>query len=232
MRFLERLAALFQPVVPARLFWRVHGLVAAVITPVRFTYLSGHFRSSIVHRPIDKGGNPSPWMTYPIINFLEGKDFAEKRVLEWGAGQSTLWWSERAKQVVSYEADPSWFEVVRSRAPANVTLRLVNENVDAPPVELRGERFDVIVVDGLDRLGCARASIDLLAEDGALILDDAEQPWSEPGYPILDLMRQHGFQRIDFFGHAPAVIRRHCTSVFFKERCFLLLGTENPRRYD
>jgi hypothetical protein len=226
------MAAFLRPILPVGAFWRLHGFVAAVITPFRFSYLTGHFRSSIVHRPIDGGGRPSLWMTYPVINFLEGKDFKEKRVLEWGSGQSTLWWSRRAKEVVSFESDSSWFELVRSRAPGNVKIHLVNENIDGLPSEWLDGKFDLIVVDGLDRVACARASVGLLAEDGALIMDDAEQPWSPQGFPIIDLMRERGFQRIDFFGHAPAVIRRHCTSVFFKQNCFLLLGTEIPRRYD
>jgi len=229
---LERLGHVAGLVLPQPVFWRVHGVVAAFITPVRFSYLSGHFRASIVHRSIDKTGAPILWMTYPVVHFLEGKDFTGRRVLEWGSGQSTLWWSTRAKQVVSFEADPAWFNFVRARAPANVTLHLVKENLGGLPADLLQDKFDVIIVDGLDRVACAEASIDLLTSDGAMILDDAEQTWSAEGYRILDLMTRQGLQRIDFFGHAPAVIRRHCTSLFFRDRCFLLAGAENPRKYD
>jgi len=232
MRFLGRVAAVLEKILPERVFWRIHGFVVAFATPVRFGHVSGHFRSSIVHRPMDNQGRPSPWMTYPVINFLEGKDLKDKRILEWGAGQSTMWWAARAREVVSFEADQTWFKFVSGRIPSNVKLGLVDERLNKVPPDLLNDKFDIVVVDGLDRVAAARISVDMLAEDGALIMDDSEQPWSPQGYPILDFMRERGFQRIDFFGHAPAVIRRHCTSVFIKQRCFLLAGTEIPRQYD
>jgi hypothetical protein len=181
---------------------------------------------------MDYKGRPSPWMTFPVINFLEGKDLKGKRILEWGSGQSTMWWAARAREVVSFESDRTWFNFVRGRIPSNVKLDLVDERLINVPTDLLKDKFDIVVIDGLDRVAAARMSVDLLVEDGALIMDDSEQPWSPEGYPVLDIMRERGFQRIDFFGHAPAVIRRHCTSVFIKQRCFLLAGTEIPRQYD
>jgi hypothetical protein len=67
------------------------------------------------------------------------------------------------------------------------------------------------------------------------VLDDAEQPWavdSNGHYPIIELMRSHNFQRVDFFGFAPAAMRRHCTSLFFRERCFLFQDLAQPTDYD
>jgi predicted O-methyltransferase YrrM len=174
-------------------------------------------------------------MTYPAIAFLENRDFRERRVLEWGSGQSTFWWAVRAQHVVSYESDTEWFESVRRRAPANVLVRLVSNDLHDLPADFAGQRFDVVVVDGLDRLRCAEKSLDLLVDDGVLVLDDAEQPWSVDSnghYPIIELMRSHNFQRVDFFGFAPAVIRRHCTSLFFRDRCFLFEGLAQPTDVD
>jgi hypothetical protein len=44
------------------------------------------------------------------------------RVLEFGAGNSTCWWADRASKVVSVEHDPNWAEAVRNRNLANVTV--------------------------------------------------------------------------------------------------------------
>jgi predicted O-methyltransferase YrrM len=174
-------------------------------------------------------------MTYPATAFLEGKDFTRKSILEWGSGQSTLWWATRAARVVSFESDREWFDRVEKGISKNVTLELVDDDLTRLPAWLFGMKFDLIVVDGLNRFLCARVSQQLLAEGGAIILDDAEQfyaPYGDNRHVIVDFMRENGFSRADFFGHAPAVIRRHCTSVFFKSKCFLFAGEENPANYD
>jgi len=231
VKLLEPLSRIAGRLLPERVFWRVHGFVAAVITPISFSYATGHFRSSVVHRPIDRHGKPVLWMTYPTIDFLERKDFTNKTVLEWGAGQSTLWWASRASRVVSFESDPGWFRLVSRNAPRNVRLHLIEDNLSTLPEGLHNQSFDIIVIDGLNRAACTEKSVPLLAPGGALILDDSQQPWSGPGsdrYVIIDFLRDSGFQRIDFFGYAPAVIRQHCTSLFFKGECFLLAGTEVP----
>jgi hypothetical protein len=86
------------------------------------------------------------------------------------------------------------------------------------------------VIDGFDRFKCAVRSLDHLKPGGAILLDNSDGYWGERGqYPILDLFRDNAFQRIDFFGFAPGVIRPHCTSLFFRGQSFLLAGTENVR---
>jgi hypothetical protein len=98
-------------------------------------------------------------------------------------------------------------------------------------VLLNGQQFDVLVVDGLDRYQCAIRSLTHLKPGGAVLLDDSNGYWGprEGQYPILELFRIHGFQRIDFFGYAPGVILPRGTSLFFKEGTFLLSGAENVR---
>src|SRR5262245_4561702 len=71
----------------------------AILTPILFTVHQGHFRSALARKAVDATGHPLPWYTYPAIQFLSAKDFCGRRVLEFGAGQSTLWWSARAGQV-------------------------------------------------------------------------------------------------------------------------------------
>jgi predicted O-methyltransferase YrrM len=151
-------------------------------------------------------------------------------VLEWGAGQSTLFWALRAKEVVAFESDRRWSNILMKAKPPNALIHLVKN--DALNVEslLNGERFDVIVVDGLDRWKCAERSLDLLTPGGAIIVDDAERN-SGPrrGYGCIERYREAGFSRMDFYGYSPGNTTQHCTSVFFRGECFLLRGVENPQ---
>ena len=90
-----------------------------------------------------------------------------------------------------------------------------------------------MVIDGLERLRCAQVSVRIVSLEGAIILDDAEGYWGgerNHTYPILDLLRAQGFQRVDLFGYRPGVIKPQCTSIFFRGECFLFDGAEAPRR--
>ena len=227
---LKRLAAAFRQRLPRQLFRLVGATGAAVLTPVSFSLRTGHFRSALRSRAVDAAGAPLPWYTYPAIDFLAHQDVTGRRVLEWGAGHSTLWWAGRAVSIVAFESDPEWFAWIRRAAP-QAAIHHVPDDLTGVDEHLGGARFDLIIVDGLDRYRCAVRSVGLLADGGAILLDDSEGYWGRDGeYPILDLMRAQGFQRVDFYGFAPGVYWPHCTSLFFRDRCFLLTGARPPER--
>ena len=54
-----------------------------------------------------------PWLTFPSINFLNKNINKQMTVFEYGSGGSTLFWSERIKQIISVEHDKKWYEKVK-----------------------------------------------------------------------------------------------------------------------
>lgn len=196
----------------------------AVLTPIRFSLATGHWRSSIATNALSAQGAPLPWYTYPAIDFLAQRNFTDRRVLEFGGGQSTSWWAQRASQVVTIEEDQAWYENLKARVSGNVELHHVPADLKTRDVSaIRDildncgkERFDVIVVDGHLRREAAAMAFDYLGPDGALILDNAE------GYGFYDEIRSRTCRRVDFYGFAPGVSKRHCTSLVFLDKCFLL----------
>lgn len=218
-------AALPKPV------WEISRKTAnAVLGPVHFSLETGHLRSCLKSRAMDRHGGPLPWYTYPAIQFLLPKEFSGKRVLEWGGGQSTFFWARRAKEVVTFESDERWCNALAKHKPPNALVHSVNKDTSNVEALLNRERFDVIVVDGLDRWKCAERSLDLLSPDGAIIVDDAERNGGpKPGYGCIDLYRNAGLSRIDFYGYSPGNTTQHCTSIFFRGGCFLFRGVENPQ---
>lgn len=206
----------------------------AFITPFRFSLRSGHWRSSWAGKALDRHGRPLPWYTYPAIDFLFSADFSSQSVFEFGAGQSTLWWAERAAQVSSVEDDASWFEAVKvmTRGHANVRLTLA-QDPEQYAAATSGARFDLVVLDGGDRNRCAASAMMAVRDDGVVIFDNSNWNWGPPGtWPILDRFRDAGFMRVDFWGHAPGVVRPHCTSIFFKAGARLFSGARPPLARD
>lgn len=216
----------FAPVkryVPASVWRPIKGLVTAVLTPMWFSYTTGHLRSSFKLAAVTRKGEPLPWYTYPCIHFLQFRDFQGKKVLEFGGGQSTLWWAGRAERVVTLDPSGPWCERLKTLVPANVTLHEIPMDSPAACVEKVNAvfdaneygPFDVIVIDGMYRYEMIEIALRLRSETGVVIADDAEIHGFHEGF------KPSGLQRIDFFGHQPAAFLPHCTSIFFDRESFL-----------
>ncbi len=96
-------------------------------------YLSSSgWRESAERKLALRDGKPLPWFTYSAIAFLEEQISPDLAIFEYGGGQSTLYWAERVRRVVSVDHDPAFAEHVRSRMPGNVDFQLVEENAPLP----------------------------------------------------------------------------------------------------
>lgn len=208
---------------PQSLWHPMRALGTAVVTPFRFGIETGHFSSSLAMEAKSKSGAPLPWYTYPAIDLLSLRAFADRNVLEFGGGQSTLWWAGRAKSVSTIEENFDWYSKIKNKMPSNVSLHHVPADTVgrkiAPVIDviskLAIKKFDVVIIDGHLRAELVPIAFDLLTDDGAVIFDNAE------GYDCYQVTRGSGAMRVDFYGFAPGVSLRHCTSIFFKPGCFL-----------
>lgn len=221
---LHRSAASLRRVLPGALWRPLRAVATGALTPLRFSISTGHWKSSLAMSARSAADMPTPWYTYPAIDFLRQRDFSGHTVLEFGGGQSTLWWSARARSVLTIEENAERFARLVPRIGANVALHNVPIDPTTQPLlrirsvieESRIRKFDVIVVDGHLRRALTAMAFDYLAPGGAIILDDAE------GYGFQEEIAARNCRRIDFFGFAPGVVLRHCTSLVFVGDCFLL----------
>lgn len=186
---------------------------------------SGWLRSLLVRRPLDREGNPLPWITYPALEFLEPRISPAMRIFEYGSGNSTLWWAKRVSLVVSCEHDYSWYQNVRSRIPGNVRLNyreLSPGGEYSRMVATYRNEFDIIVIDGRDRNNCAKQCLPALKADGVILWDNSDRDSYTEGFRFL---LDSGFSRIDFPGMGPVNLSPWCTSLFYREEnCFGIRG--------
>lgn len=174
----------------------------------------GHLASIEAMAPVDANGDPIPWYTYPAIDFLRQLDFSDKTVFEYGSGQSTIFWGNVAKSVVSVEHDPKWFETITSKVGPNCEVIL---RTDPEPyvssIESYGG-FDVIVVDGivshLSRFHGARHSVGHLNKGGLIILDNADYLPASANF-----LREMDLLEVDMSGPGPDSGHMWTTSMFF-----------------
>jgi hypothetical protein len=126
-----------------------------------------------------------PWLTHPALDVIKTWDLEDKRVLEWGAGLSTLWWANKCKQVFAIEADPKWFprivELIAEKGLGNKTeliYRNVNEG-DQTQIDFytdvpAGLAPHIVVVDGVLRYECILKALSL-PRPLILIVDNWQQ---------------------------------------------------------
>jgi hypothetical protein len=165
--------------------------------------------------PIGPAGEPLPFYNYAVLHWLAPLLRPSDVVFEFGSGNSTLWFARRVRHVHAVEHDPDWFECVRSRAPANVDIEL--HPLDSYPAAVRDRppsRFDVVVIDGVERPACTLEAVDHLQPDGLLLFDNSD--WASYA-ASLEFLMERGFQRIDFIGPIPGYGDLSCTSALFAE---------------
>lgn len=173
---------------------------------------------------------PLPWFSYPAIEFIEGADFSQHDIFEWGSGFSTLYWARCARSVTAIEDDRDWFQHIdQLRVGWNgvVTLKFESEQDRYVEAYLPGGQ-DVVVIDGSWRGLCTRRVIDsvLGGMDDRLrlvILDNSN--WFPQATSALENQLQ--WQRVDFCGMAPALDYGTVTSMFFN-RDFLVTHRRAP----
>ena len=114
---------------------------------------------------------PIPWLHPQAIAYFEGILCPEWNVLEHGAGGSTIWLSERVKQVNSIEHNLDWQLKVRELCHANVTM--LNQ-IPAQPELI----YDLFYIDGKrdERGPCILVAEKFVKPGGWVVLDNSNRP--------------------------------------------------------
>ena len=176
----------------------------------------GWFKAFDSKSPEDDNGNPIPWVTYSFIDFIQGRINKQHAVFEFGSGNSTFFYAKHAGLVVSVEHDQDWYDKIVNSKPENAEMifcELVRGgDYCRMPVKLE-EKFDIIIVDGRDRVNCCKQAVGALSASGVVVLDDSERNSYLPG---IDFLIKSGFKHLSFSGISHGLFYRKSTSVFYR----------------
>lgn len=157
-------------------------------------------------------------MTYPAIDFLKNRIGKGMSIFEYGCGESTLWWSTRVKEVISVEHDKVWYKNIAEKISENVNLLQIDLEYGGSysgKISEYRDCFDIIVIDGRDRVNCARNCLGALKADGVIVFDNSDREEYKPGYNYLF---DNGFRKIGFSGFSPMINIKSETGVFYREK--------------
>lgn len=179
---------------------------------------SGWVRSVLEEKIIDQKDNNIPWLSYNIIDFLEEHINSNMSVFEYGSGNSTLWWQDRVKEVISVEHDRKYYGLLIEnpyyKNKKNLLYRDINDSDNYElSIKSVNKKFDIVVIDGRKRVNCAKIVPDYLKEDGVIIWDDTDREYYKKG---IDYLGKCGYKKIVFKGIGPAYSFEYQTIIFYK----------------
>jgi len=192
-------------------------IICLIFSRRSFLRQSGYLKSTALRRPIGADGEPIPWMNYNMVSFLEQRLTKNLSLFEYGSGNSTLFFAKRVKDVVSVENNKKWYEYCSDKQPENVKLIFCesDENGEyAKTIINQEKKFDVVIVDGEDRVNCMIIARDFLTPSGVIILDDTQGSTNNAG--IVNLL-EHGFRRLDFEGVKAGGVRFYQSTILYRD---------------
>lgn len=176
----------------------------------------GWFTAFDTKQAVDAEGQPLPWVTYSFIDFIKPRLNKNLSIFEYGSGNSTLFYAKNVKRVVSVEHDEAWYNKIVNEKAANAEMiftALEKDGEYSQKAKLLNEQFDIIIVDGRDRVNCCKHSVDALSTNGVLVLDDSEREFYNEARVFLTA---RGFKELSFSGISPGMFYNKATSIFYK----------------
>lgn len=101
-----------------------------------------------------------------------------KRILEWGSGNSTVFFSRltpRAEKWLAIEDKPVYLELLSGRLPENAQILLKTNSSEYINYPKREEKFDFILIDGQHRDACLEVAFQVANEDAVILLHDCDR---------------------------------------------------------
>ena len=197
-------------------FWPWHGFRKLFLKSNSYIRETGWLNSLKKGYPCDKAGNMLPWMNYAIINFLNKRLHKDLTLFEYGSGYSTMFYAGLVAQVTSLEYDQEWLEKMKDMVPDNVELLYIKNDIDGDycrAIETTNKKFDVVIVDGRDRVNCVKVGLHHLSDRGVLVLDDSHR---EKYAAAIEYAVSQGFRVLDFEGMKPTKYAIDKSTLFYR----------------
>lgn len=149
----------------------------------------------------------SPWMLYEEVEIIEEllRQVRPRQCLEWGAGYSTLYFPKAVSEVGTWhtvEHDKEWCsEVAAMNTSASTHIHHVAPNRLPSDADDDGTyadfkdyveypsglgKFEFILVDGRARKECLSKAHELVADNGVVVLHDAQRPYYHAPFSLYE----------------------------------------------
>ena len=168
---------------------------------------------------VENKSKHQPLLTWPFLDFINTLDLKNIILHELGAGSSTIWFSNKFKNIESYETNQDWYEKLKPLIKSNVSLKLTKlESIYECKIQFKSN--DWLLIDFAGKRTKFIQELVKLSDDlipAQIILDNPE--WYRNGARMLI---ERGYSEIPFFGFKSGQSIIACTSLFILKNHFKL----------
>ena len=173
---------------------------------------------------INGDGEIIPLLTTSFLYWFETKNWNSMKLLEFGSGGSTLYFSKFFESLTSFETNEDWYEEISSKAPKNANIIKVESIIDSLNKKTikNINTFDAILIDaGENRAKITRYLVDNNFE-GIIFFDNSDHYRNS-----INNFIDNGFIEIPFFGLKPIEDAVSCTSILIKPSMLKIISDGN-----
>lgn len=174
---------------------------------------------SFVTKQSLRNNEPYPLLTHSFMDWFESFDFTNWQLVELGSGNSTHYFSQKFKNIISFETNEIFYNfMLKDNLSQNVDLRYISS------YNLSKENFESITFNNntMVLIDCADSRVpivkNLIAKNipSLLVLDNSD---ILPN--LVQYILNHGYKEIPFWGLKLTEHFESCTSIFIKDVCCL-----------
>ena len=115
-----------------------------------------------------------PWISLPAYRYLRAALRSDWKVFEYGSGMSTLWYDRRCAEVHAVEENESWTRFLAGKMNRSRVYHRVGAAYTEAVLDFQPGYFDLIVIDGMHRLDCFRATLRAAGPNTTIVIDDTD----------------------------------------------------------
>lgn len=182
---------------------------------VKIVFKKGLIFSVRKRSPQLRDGTPIPWVTHSFLDYVSRLNLKNMKMIEFGSGNSTIFFAKRVRDLVSYEHDLTYISLLRNQY--NYRGKIIHVDHQYAGV-LSDFEADIVFIDGLDRNGLLKTLLKFISSNSQnipqIVMIDNPDFIDQN---ILSELVNSGFMRIDFYGFVSANFNEGISSLFFSK---------------
>lgn len=172
--------------------------------------LRGFFDSIDEKIPI-KNNKAYPLLTYPFMDFIESHNLTKFNLIEFGSGNSTIYFELIFKNIISFENNFDWYENIKGKIKKTNYQYITSEEMENFNIDISNEFIEksfVLIDAACNRLKIAKNLL-IKYNPSFIILDNSEWYRNTSNY-----IMTNGYFEIPFWGYKNTEHWESCTSLF------------------
>jgi len=153
-----------------------------------------------------------PMLSLPFLDWFDSYDFSKFSFVEVGSGNSTNYFAQRVKDIISFETDIDFYNKLKPELLNNVDYRFIKkDDLENKKLNIPINKETIVFIDCAANRFLTTKNIFKIGLPNIIILDNSDSYKN-----TCKLIYDKGYSEIPFWGIRLTETEEACTSVFIK----------------